>query len=997
MKYTPARLRSTLLGLLLAAPSLAQFPPGYVDERVFWGPEGIVGVEQDANDRIYVWSANGRVFVHENEALVTLLDISDEVGRWNDLGLLGFALHPDFLHNGYFYIYYCVDRHHLLYHGTPSYDPDDNWYTAATIGRLTRYTADPATGFTTVLPDSRKILIGATIDSGVPQVSPSHGTGALAFAPDGTLLACSGDGASYFFTDAGQPGTGSYVSQALADGIIRPAEAVGSFRSQMIGSLNGKVLRLDPETGEGLPSNPFYDPDNPSSPASRTWTLGLRNPFRICIRPGTGSTDPSLGDPGVLVVGDVGWNSWEEVSVIDEPGMNMGWPVFEGLGYNDDYEGTPPLNKDAPNPLFDGTTCTQEFFYFQDLIKQEREDHSPDFPNPCDSSVQISPSAPTFMHHRPCVEWSHVAERAFVPIFNDNGIAKRSKLGQPGCPVAGESFRGSSSTGGVFLSGKGFAAPYKGQYFFGDWSYHWLRALVFDHHHELTEVLEFGIGSAPVCMAEEQESGDLLWVKWSYFAGAGELRRVRYTGDSNVPPTAVALASATSGPSPMTVRLDATSSHDFEGEELQFLWEFEDGTTSTEPSPWRTFDNPGGLPAHEEVELTVTDPDGATGHEHLHIGLDNTAPQVTIASIQTGDTYSTSTVTTVDLDANVTDAEHGPAELSYSWMVFLVHNTHEHLYDEFSTQSAQVDLVPTPCDGESYAYRVQLTVTDAEDLSGTAGALLYPDCVSTGSVVITSPGPSDVLDVGTEVDVLTSTAGAVSRVDFYVNGLEGIGSATDRPFETTWVPENSGLTVLHAVGQVDGEGSVTSPAVVVDVRVPTRVECHVPRVRDDAQEDLISGQVVRGDSGLDLGLHKTLPTLTGLRVPVSVPAGATIRGAWLQFTCDARDTGLAELEIRAQASDDAPPISAAAGDLSQRPRTLASSMWRPEPWLYPGACGALQRTSDLSAILQEVVDRPGWQAGNDVLLLIDGFGQRRPRAFRNGELDQPYLVVDYTF
>lgn len=994
-----ARLLPALACTLLAAPSLAQFPPGYVDELVMTGPDGIVGVEHDANGRLFVWSALGQVLVYEEETPLTLLDIGEEVGRWADLGMLGFALHPDFLENGYFYVYYCVDRHHLLYYGTPNYDPRANWYSSATIGRLTRYTADPATGFTTVLPDSRKVLIGETIDSGVPQVSSSHGTGALAFAPDGTLLAASGDGASFWIVDAGQPGTGTYVNQALADGIIRPEEAVGSFRSQMLGSLNGKILRLDPETGEGLPSNPFYDPSNPSSPASRTWTLGLRNPFRIAIRPGTGSTDPSLGDPGVLVVGDVGWNAWEEISVIDEPGMNMGWPIFEGLAFNDDYKSTLTLNRDVPNPLYDGTTCTQEFFYFQDLIKQEREDHSPSFPNPCDSSVQISPSTPTFMHHRPCVEWMHTAVRAYVPIFDDNGTAKRYKLGSPGCPVEGESFRGSSSTGGAFLSGKGFAEPYKGQYFFGDWGSNWLRALSFNDEHELTAVLEFGPADSPVWMGEEPDSGDLLWVNWTYDSGdsAGQLRRVRYTGDSNVPPQAIPLATASAGASPLTVRLDATSSYDYEGEELQFLWEFADGSTSTEPSPWRTFDNPGGLPAGEVVQLTVTDPAGATGQAQLSIGLDNSPPEVSISTLQSGDTFSTSAATTIDLDATVIDAEHGPSDLSYLWQVFLVHNSHEHAYGQLQTPSAQLDLDPTPCDGESYGYRVQVTVTDAAGLSGSDEVFLYPDCVSSASVTITSPGSSAVLDVGEEVLVTTSTTGSVNRVDFYANGLEGFGSDNKRPFQRTWVPERGGQNVLHAVAHVDGEGSVTSAAVVLDVRVPTRVESPVARVRDDAQEDLRSGQVERGASSLDLGLRKTLSTLSGVRVPLDVPQGATIRGAWLQFTCDARDTGLAELEIRAQASDDAPPISAAAGDLSQRPRTLASSEWRPEPWLYPGACGALQRSSDLSAVLQEVVDRPGWQPGNDVLLLLEGFGQRRPRAFRNGEKDQPYLVVDYTF
>ena len=43
---------------------------------------------------------------------------------------------------------------------------------------------------------------------------------------------------------------------------------------------------VDPATGDGLPSNPFYDAAAPRSWASRVWTLGLRQPFRATLRPG---------------------------------------------------------------------------------------------------------------------------------------------------------------------------------------------------------------------------------------------------------------------------------------------------------------------------------------------------------------------------------------------------------------------------------------------------------------------------------------------------------------------------------------------------------------------------------------------------------------------------------------------------------------------------------------------------------------------------------------
>src|SRR5690606_24890635 len=84
-----------------------------------------------------------------------------------------------------------------------------------------------------------------------------------------------------------------------------------SLRAQDPTILAGKVLRIDPETGRGVPQNPYYGADvlDEASPgtsnASRVAALGLRNPFRLTVR-----------DDGLIMVGDVGETAWEELNVI---------------------------------------------------------------------------------------------------------------------------------------------------------------------------------------------------------------------------------------------------------------------------------------------------------------------------------------------------------------------------------------------------------------------------------------------------------------------------------------------------------------------------------------------------------------------------------------------------------------------------------------------------------------------------------------------------------
>src|SRR5207247_2094265 len=112
--------------------------------------------------RAYVWERTGKVWIVENGVKLAqpLIDITEEVGSWGDHGLMGFALDPAFQTNGYIYLFYIVDRHYLLYYGTPSYDPNANEYNNATIGRITRYTAKASDGFHSVDLASRKILVG---------------------------------------------------------------------------------------------------------------------------------------------------------------------------------------------------------------------------------------------------------------------------------------------------------------------------------------------------------------------------------------------------------------------------------------------------------------------------------------------------------------------------------------------------------------------------------------------------------------------------------------------------------------------------------------------------------------------------------------------------------------------------------------------------------------------------------------------------------------------
>ncbi len=696
--------------------------PGFADALVMGGWTNPVGVTWDANGRAYVWEKRGMVWIVENGVRLTdpLIDIRGEVGDWRDHGCLGFALDPNFLANGRIYLMYLVDRHHLMHHGTANYNPNTNEYFAASIMRITRYTAQGPT-FNTVDHGSRYILLGESASTGVPNLHESHSTGSLAFGSDGTLLATLGDGASYSSTDVGSAGE-TYWAQALADGIIRSEENVGAFRSQMLNSFNGKLLRMDPNTGDGVPSNPWYDASAPREPRSRVWALGLRNPYRMTFRPGSGSTDPSDGDPGTFYIGDVGWTLWEDLHVSTEAGQNFGWPLYEGLEAHNNYMAALTPNKDVPNPFYNGVTCTQQYYNFQDLLKQATPIHLNAHPDPCDPLQQIPHSIPKHFHARPALDWYH-GNRSRTGGFN-NGQAVTFDLDQGGSPVPGPRFGGYAAIGGPWMAGENMPAGYQNSSFHGDYASGWIRRFKFDDQDEPVSVHDFAAGLGSIVWIGAGPDGCVWYIKYN----TSQIRRICYTLTVNLPPAAVATQSVQFGPGPLAVQFTGSGSTDPENGILSYHWDFGDGTTSTAADPLKVYTTPAGVPTTFPVTFTVTDDQNQTASTQLIVSLNNTPPVVQIISFADGGTFPVGVDTTYTLEALVTDVEHGPGELSYAWCTTLYHNTHNHPEPIDPNVISNTVISGVGCDGETYYYGISLTVTDAGGLSTTAQHTLYPRC-----------------------------------------------------------------------------------------------------------------------------------------------------------------------------------------------------------------------------------------------------------------------------
>lgn len=157
------------------------------------------------------------------------------------------------------------------------------------------------------------------------------------------------------------------------------------------------------------------------------------------------------------------------------------------------------------------------------------------------------------------------------------------------------------------------------------------------------------------------------------------------------------------------------------------------------------------------------------------------------------------------------------------------------------------------------------------------------------------------------------------------------------------------------------------------------------RMGSDDAEQAPNGSVDLTSTDAELVTDRARKQVVGLRfAKLPVPQGARITDASLQFQVDEVSQRSTSLTVRGQDADSASTFSTKTSNVSGRPRTGAAVVWSPPNWNKVGAHGAAQRTPSVAAIVQEVVNRPGWTSDNALAFVVTGSGQRTAEAFNGG-------------
>ncbi len=706
--------------------SFAQdYPEGFQIETVITAVEMPGGMVHSELGISYIWDLQGYVWSMQDDVLADepMIDIQEEVGFWVDHGLLSVALDPDFESNGYIYLYYVVDRHHLLYFGTDEYDSEADEYENATIGRLTRFQVD-VNNLTTLLNDNRTVLVGQTKENGIPICTTSHGVGTVLFGTDKSMFLTVGDGnmPGTSYNGEGPPPEGGYDLQALEDGILKAEENVGAFRAQFLDTYCGKLLRLDKNTGLGLPSNPFYDAERPDDPRSKIWALGLRNPFRFTLVPQTGSTDITEGNPGDFMLGDVGDWDWEEMNLVNAPRMNFGWPIYQGPSSYSSFITNYAI--DVTRPLDDN--CPQAYLYFQDAIVDPKLNGNEVWPSPCGGELSHD-DFELFVHERPLLSYrnwiSTPPSYTVLSTFDEQGNPNFTSISE--LDIEGNiDFYGAASVAGTYYSGAAYPEEYYHSYFHADFA-RWLKVFHYNELNELVKVEHWDDAIGNIVHVSLNPNNECIYVANVF---PGEIRKISFEG--NLRPVVELTPDTTYGVGPLAVNFDASNSYDPEGTDLSFFWDFGDGETSDLEVVSHVFSGVDSNPESFHVSLLVTDADEESNTGKALVSINNTPPSAEIISIPDDYLYSLGGVNELALVAELTDNESPVSELEVRWRVFLHHNNHFHLEQTYNQHEATAFLEPLGCGIEIYWYRIQLTVTDPQGLRVVLEREVFPNCDS---------------------------------------------------------------------------------------------------------------------------------------------------------------------------------------------------------------------------------------------------------------------------
>ncbi len=434
-----------------------------------------------------------------------------------------------------------------------------------------------------------------------------HHAGSVEFGPDGCLYVSTGDNT--------HPHADSNGYAPLDERPDRePWDAQKSASNP--NDLRGKILRVRPKPDGTIeiPAGNLFPPGTPGT-RPEIYCMGCRNPWRMSIDERTGYVYWGEVGPDAGGDGPRGPRGYDEVNQARKAG-NFGWPYFIGnnFAYSHYDYATKTLGApyDPAHPRNDGRNNT--------------------------GAKDLPPAVPAFIYY------PYGASKEFPEV---------GQGGRTAC--AGPVFHYKPE----FEKTNGFPADFDNCLLWWDWERRIVKWARLDKDSNLVGIEPFtgAVKVKRMLDAVFGPDGQLYAIDYGESWGANadsKLFRVSFN-HGNIPPTAVATASPSSGPLPLKVHLSAAGSTDPDGDaaQLKHEWRLAGKTVATTAEGDVTIGDAGD----QKIELTVTDAAGSSTVTTTAVVAGNSQPVVTLSAPANGTFYQPGEK--VAWRASVTDAEEG--------------------------------------------------------------------------------------------------------------------------------------------------------------------------------------------------------------------------------------------------------------------------------------------------------------------------------------------------
>ncbi|WP_433304801.1 PQQ-dependent sugar dehydrogenase [Actinoplanes sp. CA-030573] len=564
-------------------------------------------------------------------------------------GLQGVGIDPGFAANRFIYLYYAPPL------STPAGDSPDSGADYSVwqgVNRLSRFTLTADWK----LSDERGIL-----DVPASRGICCHVGGDIDFDAAGNLYLSTGDDSNPFQSDGYSP---------LDERTDRNPAFDAQRSAGNTNDLRGKILRIkvNSDGSYAIPAGNLFAPGTAKT-RPEIYAMGFRNPFRMSVDKATGIVYVGDYGPDAGAASARGPGGQVEFDRITAPG-NFGWPYCTGTNTAAETYAEWDFATSTAGPKYDcAGGPTNNSFRNTGLTK-------------------LPPAQPAWIRYG--------GDAGSPPEFGGGSES----------PMAGPVYHYDAAN----PSATKFPSSLDGHFFAGEFGRGWIKPIHLNGDGSVAEIADFPWNGKQVMDMAFGPDGSLYVLDYGtgYFNGDANsaLYRYDYVGSGNKSPTAVAAADRTSGQAPLTVAFSSAGSSDPEGGALAFAWNFGDGSTSTSANPTHTFGSNGTY----NVNLTVTDPQGATGTAGIQIGVGNTAPTVQITA--PGNGRLVSFADTVPYRIVVTDPEDSSIDCSKVKMTYVLgHDQHGHQITSVNGCTGSITL---PVDGEHDAAANIFPIFDAE-------------------------------------------------------------------------------------------------------------------------------------------------------------------------------------------------------------------------------------------------------------------------------------------